>query len=70
MRETYQQNLPCVRAACKMLVKLTHLWSIPQYFMSTFAPILLCQKSSKLKCNYKIASCKTFVQKSRTVKCW
>jgi hypothetical protein len=34
-----------------------------QHFMSAFTPIFLRQKSSKLKCKYKKALRKTFVQK-------
>jgi hypothetical protein len=38
-----------------------------QHFMSTFAPIILRQKSSNLKCKYKKPSRMTFVQKSDTL---
>ncbi len=37
-----------------------------QHFMSAFAHIFLCLKSSNLKCKYKKVLCETFVQKSRT----
>jgi hypothetical protein len=38
--------------------------------MSAFAPLLLRQKSSNLKCKYNKASRKTFVRKKTCVKCW
>jgi hypothetical protein len=50
--------------------KIGGLLSISPTFYERICANILAQKSSNLKCKYKKASRKPFVQKSQHVECW